>query len=270
MKALPAMRRTTWMSLVAALPGKVKAVAAVAAAAGFAALGFNAAGGFNSAALVAPHFPNAATPPAGYRVTYSHEFTAQGMGDWVTQPGAGATVSVSSSYGLGVEVTGKNQWAEVISSDAVVGPNSFVQGLAYIPPGPKGYTANWPAFWTTGSPWPANGEIDMLEGQAGRSCEQTHYGTLQSNGRASGNSVSNCAPLGHTGWLTVSMWRTGEKVKVWYNRTFIGTVPLPTTANQELIFQNQDEPANSCDSCGGPLVYPSTAWLSRVAVWSKR
>jgi hypothetical protein len=84
-----------------------------------------------------------------------------------------------------------------------------------------------------------------------------------------GNSVSNCAPLGYTGLLTISMWRTGEKVKVWYNRRFIGTVPPPTTANEELIFQNQDGPNNSCPGCNGPLVYPSTARLSRVAVWEK-
>jgi hypothetical protein len=254
---------------VAAAPRRVKAATAIVLAAGFAAFGFNAAGGFNSPALVAPPFPNSAAAPKGYKVTYSHDFTKAGMGDWVTQPGAGATVSVSSRDGLGVEVTGEDQWAEVISSDAVVGPNSFVRGLAYIPPGPKGSTANWPAFWTTGSPWPDNGEIDMLEGQAGRSCEQTHYGTLQPSGHASGNSVSNCAPLGYTGWLTISMWRTGEKVKVWYNRRFIGTVPLPTTADEELIFQNQDGPNNSCPACNGPLIYPSTAWLSRVAVWSK-
>lgn len=254
----------------AALPGRVKAVIAIALAIGLAALGFSAVGGFNGSALVAAPLPNSVTPPAGYQVTYSHVFTTQGMGDWVTQPGAGARVSVSSRYGLGVEVTGEDQWAEVISSDAVVGPNSFVQGLVYIPPGPHGYTANWPAFWTTGSPWPNNGEIDMLEGQEGRSCEQTHYGTPQPDGGASGNSVSNCAPLGFTGWLTVSMWRTDQRVKVWYNRTFIGTVPLPTTANEELIFQNQDGPNNSCDACHGPLVYPSTAWLSRVAVWSNR
>jgi hypothetical protein len=254
---------------VATLPGRVKAITAIVIAAGLAVLGFFSAGGFNSPAMVAPPFPRSVAAPAGYQVSYSHVFTKDSMGDWVTQSGASATVLVNSSYGLGVKVSGEDEWAEVISSDAVVGPNSFVQGLVYIPPGPKGYTANWPAFWTTGSPWPNNGEIDMLEGQEGRSCEQTHYGTLQPNGHATGNSVSNCGPLGSTGWITVSMWRTGEQVKVWYNQRYIGQVPLPTKANEELIFQNQDGPTNSCDTCNGPLVYPSTAWLSRVAVWNK-
>ena len=109
----------------------------------------------------------------------------------------------------------------------------------------------------------------MLEGQAGRSCAQTHYGSLQPNDQASDNSASICAPLGSTDWITVSVWRTGEQVKVWYDRTFIGKVPLPTEADEKLIFQNQDGPTTSCAACNGPLVYPSTAWLSRVAVWSK-
>jgi hypothetical protein len=256
---------------VATRPGRVKVVMGIVLAAGFATLGFFSAGGFGNPALVAPSFPNSVSAPAGYQVTYAREFTTQGIGDWQTQPGATATVSVSSRYGLGVEVTGEDQWAEVISADAVVGPNSFVQGLVYIPPGPSGYTANWPAFWTSGSSWPVNGEIDMLEGQEGRSCEQTHYGTLQPNGHASGNSASNCGPLGagSTGWVTVSMWRTGEEVEVWYNQTLIGKVPLPTNANEALIFQNQDGPDNSCDACNGPLIYPSTAWLSKVAVWTQ-
>ena len=256
---------------IAALPRRARIViASVVLAAVIAVLGFFSAGSFNSPAVAAPSFPNSVSAPAGYQVTYAHDFATQGMGDWVTQPGAGATVSVSSSYGLGVGVTGENQWAEVISSDATIGPNSFVQGLVYIPPGPNGSTANWPAFWSTGSPWPDNGEIDMLEGQAGRSCAQTHYGVLQPNGHASGNSASVCGPLGSgsTGWLTVSMLRTGQQVEVWYNKTLIGKLPLPTTADQALIFQNQDGPDSSCPSCNGPLVFPSTAWLSRVAVWS--
>ena len=93
---------------IAALPGRVKAVMASVLAAGIAALGFFSAGGFNGPALVAPPFPNSVSAPPGYQVTYAHDFTTQGMGDWVTQPGAGATVSVSSSYGLGVEVTGED------------------------------------------------------------------------------------------------------------------------------------------------------------------
>src|SRR6201996_4312048 len=88
---------------VTTLPGRVKAAAAGVLAAGIAVLGLFAAGGFSSPALAAPPFPDSVSAPAGYQVTYVHDFTTQGMGDWVTQPGAGATVSVSSSYGLKVE-----------------------------------------------------------------------------------------------------------------------------------------------------------------------
>jgi hypothetical protein len=183
----------------------------------------------------------------------------------VTQPGAGATVEISNQFGLGVEVTDVNQWAEVVSSGAVVGPNSFVKALVYIPAGPHGYTADWPAWYTAGTPWPQGGEIDILEGQHGYSCEQTHYGT---SAQHESNSASDCAALGGVGlgWVTVSMLRTGGKVTVWYGATKMGTVALPVSSNQQLIFQNQDRP-DSC--CNGPLVYPSTAWLSRVTVWSK-
>jgi hypothetical protein len=59
--------------------GRAKAVIAAVLAAGFAALGFNAVGGFNGPALVAPPFPNSRTAPAGYQVTYSHSFTTEGM-----------------------------------------------------------------------------------------------------------------------------------------------------------------------------------------------
>jgi hypothetical protein len=30
--------------------------------------------------------------------------------------------------------------------------------------------ANWPALWSTGTNWPKNGEIDILEGTHGQSC----------------------------------------------------------------------------------------------------
>ncbi len=47
------------------------------------------------------------------------------------------------------------------------------------------------------------------------------------------------------------MLRTGGQVEVWYNQTFIGKIPLPTRAEQELIFQNQDGPGDSCPRATG-------------------
>jgi hypothetical protein len=211
--------------------------------------------------------PGAPHAPSGYTVTYAHNFTSQGRGDWVTQPYSNATDSVSTRFGFGIEVTGEDQWSEIISSDAVVGPNSFVQALVYIPAaGPKKLAANWPAFWTTGDPWPQHGEIDILEGSAGRSCLFTHYGTPTHHL----NPPGQCAALGSAvGWVTISMLRTGGQVTAWYGSAKIGTIPLPLSANHELIFDNQDGPDDICQACNGPLVHPATAWLSRVTVWNK-
>lgn len=211
--------------------------------------------------------PRAPHAPSGYVLTYGHNFTSQGRGDWVTQPFSSATDLISTRFGYGIKLTGKNQWSEIVSSNAVVGPNSFVQALVYIPAGPKKLTANWPAFWTTGNPWPQNGEIDILEGSAGRSCLLTHYGSPTHHV----NPPGHCAKQGSAvGWVTVSMLRTGGKVTAWYGSTKIGTVPLPLNANQQLAFDNQDGPDDICQPCNGPLVYPTTAWLSRVSVWNKR
>ena len=61
-------------------------------------------------------------PPPGYVVTYSENFTqAASLGAWHVQPHGSAQVLLSHSYGLGVEVTGPEQWSEVANT----GPISF-------------------------------------------------------------------------------------------------------------------------------------------------
>jgi hypothetical protein len=166
--------------------------------------------------------PGAPRAPSGYTVTYAHNFTTQGRGDWATQPYANATDSISTRFGFGMEVTGEDQWSEIVSSDAVVGPSSFV----------------------------------LL----------THYGTPAHHV----NTPGHCAVQGTAvGWVTISMLRAGGQVTTWYGTAKIGTVPLPLTANQQLAFDNQDGPDDICPACNGPLVYPATAWLSRVTVWNQ-
>jgi hypothetical protein len=51
-----------------------------------------------------------------------------------------------------------------------------------------------------------------------------------------------------------------------YDGTEIGTESLSTTANEDLISQNQDGPNDACPSCNGPLTCPSTTRLKTVSV----
>lgn len=233
---------TTALALVAFIPGVANA------------------GVYDSAA---PH------APAGYHIVYANNFINQGMKDWTPVSGANAQVVLSTrpgaEYGMGIKITapGQKTWMVYTPGNPYfIGPNSFIQGLVFIPRAANGQVANWPAFWTTGDPWPGNGEIDMLEGLGGRSCVHTHYGTVSDEAGPSGGCAA--LPLG-TDWLTVSMLRTGGMVKVWYDSTYIGEAPLPTSAEEELVFSDQ---TTFCSGCYGPFA-ASTAWLSRVTVWER-
>ncbi len=199
-------------------------------------------------------------PPAGYVQTYCHNFVSQGMGDWVTQPGSSAVVSVGRN-GLGVGVTALSQWALVISSSAAIPPNSFIQGYVYLAP-VNGVIANWPALWTAGPNWPYGGEIDAVEGLGGLACWHTHYPNDPNPG--------GCAPAGQfTGWHVFTALWTGGTVTFWYDNQKMGLEPLATTATQELIFQNQSyNSQSSCPGCFGPYA-ASTAYLNWVSVYQK-
>jgi hypothetical protein len=231
--------------------------------------------GHSKAGVFAPGTPG---PPAGYTSTYAHNFTTQGNAGWVIQPGAGAHVSNSKSFGLGIGMTSVNQWAEAIGP--AIGPNSFVKALVYIPAGtgkdglgrsyPTPATANWPAWWTAGNPWPENGEIDALEGLAGHSSFHGFYGPSVAGKISTPNFNATPNSIG-TGWFTLSFLRTGGQVTAWYGTHKVGTFKFPPTASETLRFQNQSYSTGTCSSCFGPTVLgaKSTAWLSRVQVWSK-
>jgi hypothetical protein len=223
-------------------------------------------------------------PPAGWHQTYSHNFINQGMGDWVVQPGAGAHVFLSTKpgaeFGLGIEMTSVNQWAEIISNDVVIGPNVMVKALVYFPPGSgtdglgrtygPGATANWPAWWTANSSaWPRDGEIDALEGIAGHSQFHGFYGPTAATKISTPNFNATPNSIG-VNWITLTFLRRNGQVTAWYGTHEVGSFALPTNANETLRFQDQSFSTSVCASCFGPTVVgpKSTAYLSRVSVWA--
>lgn len=217
--------------------------------------------------------PKIPTPPEGWVQTYAHNFAhTPGLADWVLMPGNNAPVAVhttpGSEFGLGIEVTTESQWSELISSKAVVGPSSFVQALLFVPLTADGAVGNWPAWWTTGPNWPVDGEIDIFEGLRGSLTLSTHYGVLETNGSASENSQAPVAPPHTGGWLTVTLLRENQLATVWYGTEKVGPVPAPFTADHKLIFQNQSYSTWTCPNCFGPLLVPSTAYLSNVVIFA--
>lgn len=259
------------------------AVAVTVVAAGMSLVGVVSAGASPShTAVVAATAPG---PPSGYVKTYTRNFAhTVGLGDWKIQPGNGATVHDSTKpgaeFGVGVEMTGVNQWAELISNNAVIGPNTYVQALVYFPSAsgkdgmgrsyPAGSTANWPAWWTAGNPWPENGEIDALEGIRGQSQFHGFYGPSVAGKISSPNFNATPNSIG-TGWFELTFLRQNGQITAWYGSHKVGTFALPTSANETLRFQNQSYSTSVCGNCFGPtlLGVKSTAWLSNVTVWSK-
>jgi beta-glucanase (GH16 family) len=77
----------------------------------------------------------------------------------------------------------------------------YIEFRVYLPPSSVGVIANWPAMWTDGQNWPADGENDTVEGLRGRACY--HFPTAPGN--------PGYGPSGdYTGWHTfASDWEPG-------------------------------------------------------------
>lgn len=133
--------------------------------------------------------------------------------------------------------------------------HGFFQARIFTP-GSSGKIFNWPAWWTDGQQWPADGEMDIVEGLSGMAC--FHFHSTATGG------PGGCPSGSFTGWHTYGAdWQPGS-VTYYYDGKAVGKVTQQvTSAPMYLIL---DYAVSS--SIGGPSKN-ATMKVDYVRVWSK-
>jgi beta-glucanase (GH16 family) len=129
----------------------------------------------------------------------------------------------------------------------------FMEARVWVP-GTGGVIPDWPDVWTDGHNWPADGEIDIMEGLSGQACWHFHY---------PGGGPGDCSNASFTGgWHTFGAdWEPGV-ITYYYDGTRVGTIKSAVTgAPMYLILSLAADTVN-----GGP-VKPATIRFDYVHVW---
>ena len=99
----------------------------------------------------------------------------------------------------------------------------------YLPAAPGGGIADWPAFWADGQSWPADGEMDVMEGLSGQTCFHYHDPAGGPGG---------CADVG-PGWHVFGADWEGDTVTYYYDGHDVGSTTTDgSSAPQYLILNN--------------------------------
>jgi beta-glucanase (GH16 family) len=143
------------------------------------------------------------------------------------------------------------------------GKKTFAYGAyearMFLPASSGTTIANWPAFWTNGSNWPTNGELDIMEGLGGTA--QAHW-----HGPSGGPGIGDGRSWGGQ-WHTYGAVREADRIDVYYDGELLGSLTLGDNAAQPadsphyLIFQA------SMGTWGGPEVAPSDVLVDWVRVY---
>jgi beta-glucanase (GH16 family) len=131
----------------------------------------------------------------------------------------------------------------------------FFEARIYLP-GAGGTIVNWPAWWTDGQNWPADGEMDILEGLDGQACWHFH---------SDAGGPGGCADVTFVGWHTYAAdWEPGS-VTYYYDGVEVGRVVKGITAHPMFLILNDAVNARG----QGQTAAPSTMEVDYVRVWSK-
>jgi beta-glucanase (GH16 family) len=160
--------------------------------------------------------------------------TTQSTCDGVTKPYTGALLSTNPNDG---RTSGGYQYTYGV-----------VQARVYIPADGT-QIADWPAVWTDGQSWPADGEDDLMEGLSGTACFHFHDPL-----GGPGGCVKTISP----GWHTfASDWQPGS-VTYYYDGKKVGSIATGVTnAPMYIILDNTvgSDDANTSEADSMQVAY---------------
>jgi hypothetical protein len=134
----------------------------------------------------------------------------------------------------------------------------FVEYKATLPATANGQVANWPALWLVGqSPWPENGEIDVMEGGYGTAAYHIHFGDQDGMGADGPGGTVNISGGTHTFGV---LWTTTSVTFV-YDGVDVGTINESLDSPMDIVMENSYSSAD-------PTVFPATMYVRYVRVWN--
>jgi beta-glucanase (GH16 family) len=130
----------------------------------------------------------------------------------------------------------------------------FFEARLWTPPG-SGPIQNWPAFWANGTgQHPLTGEIDVVEGLAGRACWHFHSKSGQPGGCVNKSNVA--------GWHTYAAeWRQGV-VTYFYDGVQVGRITQGITSTTMYLVLN----LGVSSTVSGPVTLPAEMLVDYVKV----
>lgn len=186
--------------------------------------------------------------------------------DGATQNGThmlAANVSVSGGY-LNLRIDGSGNGSIVSSNPNASNGQPGYTGYQYshgyaearicLPAASDGSIANWPAWWTDGQNWPADGEQDVMEGLSGNA-RATWHDPSGGHAYGSGGHMTGCHIFASS-WVqgTVTSYYDGVQ-KGSYSGSGVGSSP------QYLIIENSN------GQYGGTKVNNVNMQVDWVRVW---
>lgn len=130
----------------------------------------------------------------------------------------------------------------------------FLEARLWLP-GQGRVITNWPAFWADGQNWPADGEIDVVEGLGGEAC--WHFNSPH-------GAPGNCHPGTYTGgWHTFGAdWEPGS-ITYYYDGHVVGRVTSGITSAPMYLILN----LATARTYAGPVLVPAAMRVDYVRVW---